>query len=104
MYKESMLKSCCGIRYKLVITDLNMPVMNGYEASQEIKSFNKQMNSLSEPGLGFNVGNIDTPIVAFSAYLIDGDLKKLFEYGLCNTLPKPFYKKDLINILNLHYF
>jgi CheY-like chemotaxis protein len=29
-------KTCCDVRYKLVLTDLNMPEMDGFDASRQI--------------------------------------------------------------------
>ncbi len=36
MYLENMQKTCCDVRYRIVITDINMPRMDGIEASERI--------------------------------------------------------------------
>ena len=41
LFKENMEKECCPIRYKLVLTDLNMPNMDGFDAAIKILDYQK---------------------------------------------------------------
>ena len=34
MYMSNMQKTCCNVRYRLILTDLMMPRMDGIEASE----------------------------------------------------------------------
>lgn len=43
--KANLLKKCCAIRYKLVIMDYDMPVMNGVESSIEILKLKARNNT-----------------------------------------------------------
>lgn len=36
MYMESMQKTCCDYRYRIILADINMPRMDGIEASERI--------------------------------------------------------------------
>jgi len=64
----------------LVLMDLKMPVMDGYEATRQIKSF--------LPNL---------PIIAQTAYV--NDKEKAFEYGCTDFISKPFTKEEIIAII-----
>ena len=33
LLKNNLEKTCCATRYRLIITDINMPVMDGFEAA-----------------------------------------------------------------------
>lgn len=32
-------KTCCDVRYRLILTDLNMPIMDGFDAAKNILGF-----------------------------------------------------------------
>jgi len=66
----------------IVLMDLRMPIMNGYEAAKEIlKKYPKAQ------------------IIAQSAYAMKSDKEKALELGFVDFLSKPFNKNDLINKL-----
>ncbi len=70
----------------LVLMDIRMPEMGGYEASRLIRSFNK-----------------DVIIIAQSAYVLSGDRKKAIEAGCNDYITKPINSKALMDLL-IKYF
>ena len=66
----------------LVLMDLQMPEMNGYEATGLIKREN--------PGV---------PIIAQTAFAMSDDRGKALDAGCDDYLPKPIKSKDLLNIV-----
>ena len=36
MYLKNMQKTCCDVHYRIILTDINMPRMDGIEASERI--------------------------------------------------------------------
>ena len=71
----------------MIFMDINMPVMGGIEATQEILSYE-------------NISRIThTPIIALTSNSIAGDKQKCLEAGMDGYLSKPFQISALENIL-----
>lgn len=64
-------------RYDLVIMDLMMPVMDGLEATAEIRRF--------EANLCYS-----TPIIGLTANTFDSDRDRCLEFGMDEYMAKPF--------------
>jgi len=71
--------------YDLVFMDLLMPEMDGYEATKEIRRFNKTI-----------------PIIALTADVMKGVEAKTKEAGMNSYLTKPVNKDELLKILVLY--
>ena len=76
----------------LILMDLRMPVMDGYEASRRIKSTEKGKQ---------------TPIIALTASSFEDERRKIMGQGLQGHIRKPFRESDLFgtigNILGIQY-
>lgn len=63
-------------KFDIVFMDLQMPIMDGVEASQKIREWES--------------GGVSTFIVALTASYLPERGEKLFEAGIDNYIPKPF--------------
>ena len=72
--------------YSAVIMDIQMPVMNGYEATRAIRSL---------PGEYYRT----LPIIAMSANAYDEDIRASLDSGMNAHIAKPFQPDDLIKTL-----
>lgn len=70
--------------YDLILMDVQMPEMDGYEATRQIRN----------PESGIRNPNI--PIIALTASVVRSDLKKCIDAGMNSYIPKPFSKEDLV--------
>ncbi len=66
----------------LVLMDIKMPLMNGFEATREIRLFRK-----------------DIPIIAITAHAMTGDEKKAFDAGCDGFIAKPVSSEALLEEL-----
>ncbi|NLF84048.1 MAG: response regulator, partial [Candidatus Gastranaerophilales bacterium] len=78
-------------RYGLILMDCQMPVMDGYEATKEIRKIEK-----NEIERGY------TPIIALTAHAMEEAKHKCKEAGMDDYLSKPFEIEKMINTINYH--
>ena len=69
--------------YDLILMDIQMPVMDGYEATRHIRD-----------------AGITTPIVALTAAAMVEDMRKAKACGMNDHLSKPFRQEEMIRVLN----
>jgi signal transduction histidine kinase/CheY-like chemotaxis protein/HPt (histidine-containing phosphotransfer) domain-containing protein len=74
--------------YDLVFMDVQMPVMNGYKATEKIRQWERERSA-----------KIRMPIIAMTANAIAGDREKCLAAGMDDYISKPIRKITLINIL-----
>jgi CheY-like chemotaxis protein len=72
--------------YALVLMDCQMPVMDGFEATQTIRR--------GERGTGHII-----PIIAMTANAMQGDRERCLEAGMNDYLTKPIDQNALFNVL-----
>jgi CheY-like chemotaxis protein len=70
----------------LVMMDILMPEMNGYEATRLIRQFNK-----------------DLIIIAQTAYALFGDREKAIESGCNDYIAKPILKEELLALIQKYF-
>jgi CheY-like chemotaxis protein/signal transduction histidine kinase len=75
------------IDFDLVLMDINMPIMDGYTATQMIR-LDKKFDGL--------------PIVAFTALVLDSEIQKMFNSGINAFLAKPLKIGKLYTALSLY--
>ena len=69
----------------LILMDIQMPVMNGYDSTLEIRKIPDAEK---------------IPIIALTAGTIVGEKEKCIEYGMNDYIPKPIDKENLVKIIS----
>lgn len=70
-------------KYDLILMDIQMPLMDGYEATRYIR------NQLAS----------NVPVIAMTAFGLNGENEKCFECGMNDYVSKPFTIENLGNII-----
>ncbi|MDM8159699.1 PAS domain S-box protein [Labilibaculum sp. K2S] len=70
----------------LVLMDIQMPGMNGYEATREIREFNKEVI-----------------IIAQTAFVLEGDKEKAIGAGCNNYISKPINPNILLSLVQSYF-
>jgi two-component system, cell cycle response regulator DivK len=78
---EQALAAVAEQRPDLILMDLQLPILDGYEATRRIKA---------NPALK------DVPIIAVTSYALSGDEAKARAAGCDDFVPKPFSPRQLL--------
>jgi CheY-like chemotaxis protein len=74
------------VPYDLVLMDIQMPELNGYETTQVIREELK----------------LALPIIAMTAHALPDEKEKCLACGMTDYLAKPIQENTLLNLLNTH--
>jgi len=68
-------------KFDLILTDMQMPVMNGFEATEKIRTMPEYK---------------EIPIIALTAFAMKGDKEKCLESGATDYIPKPIDSQEFV--------
>ncbi|MDP8217572.1 MAG: response regulator, partial [Candidatus Theseobacter exili] len=95
-HSKALLKAGTGIEavnicrnnpdIDLILMDIQMPVMNGYEATRQIREFNNEV-----------------VIIAQTAFGLSGDREKAIEAGCNDYISKPIIKNELMSLIQQYF-
>jgi signal transduction histidine kinase/ActR/RegA family two-component response regulator len=70
--------------YHLILMDIQMPEMNGYETTEFIRT----------------KLNINVPVIAMTAHALPGERAKCMSYGMTDHISKPIKENELLNLID----
>jgi len=83
VFENSLKKKCCNVGYPLVITDISMPILSGYDLARKML----RLQQKKEAWLGVTESKFT--IMALSAHVDDGVKKQAFDIGMKDVIAKP---------------
>jgi two-component system cell cycle response regulator DivK len=84
---EEAIAAVATQRFDLILMDIQLPVMDGYEATRRIRS-NPELNSI--------------PIIAVTSYALIGDEAKALAAGCNGYITKPYSPRALLAKVREH--
>lgn len=82
---QQTLELCASQTFDIILMDMQMPNMNGYDATRQLRS-----------------QGVKTQIIAVTANAMTGDEKKCMEVGCDGYLSKPIDRKKLHELIGKH--
>jgi len=82
--------------YDLILMDLQMPEMDGFEATRKIRAMEKEMKT---SGMEFPKG---VPIIAMTANVFKEDIEKCLEVGMNDHIGKPLDFNEVLEKLKYY--
>jgi CheY-like chemotaxis protein/signal transduction histidine kinase len=87
---EEAITALSAVSYDIVFMDVQMPVMDGIEATRHIRSGSRKTL------------NPDVPIIAMTAHTLPGIQKQFHEVGMNGTIIKPIHPDEISNCIKKH--
>ena len=81
-------------KYDMIVMDLQMPEMDGYEATRQIRAFEAERNG----------GDTQIPIIAMTANVFKEDVEKCMAVGMNDHIGKPININEVMEIMNNYFF
>ena len=79
------VKACNNAKIDLVLMDIKLPKMDGFEATRRIKKTHPKL-----------------PIIAVTAYAMEADKNECVQAGCDNYISKPFRMEDLFSLITTY--
>ncbi len=84
---EEALKAAREEHFDIILMDMQMPIMNGFEAIEKIRQIPEYK---------------DTPIISLTAFAMKGDREKCLDAGATDYIPKPIDSKEFIEKIKFY--
>ena len=84
------VKMAKDVKYDLIFMDCEMPILDGYYATVQIREFESSSQVIKKR----------TPIVALTAKVMSNDRKKCMDSGMNDYVAKPIIESAIVSVIN----
>lgn len=81
-----------GMKYSIILTDFNMPVMNGIEATTKMRNYFAMRNITDQP-----------KIIGITGHVLESFKEEGLRSGMDEIYGKPVYNDTMKQILSKYY-
>jgi CheY-like chemotaxis protein len=85
---EDVIGALARDAFDCILMDVQMPLLDGVEATRQIRTSQS----------GFR----DIPIIALTAYAMNGDKESFLEAGMDDYISKPVNRDELVEVIRRH--
>lgn len=106
---QEVIQALKNIPYDVIFMDVQMPVMDGYEATRKIRNWSFETEGFLESiqptpsdqsrTKDSNIRIEDIPIIAMTAHAMEGDREKCLRAGMNDYISKPVRPDELVEVL-----
>ncbi|GAB4471723.1 MAG: hypothetical protein Kow0088_05680 [Anaerolineales bacterium] len=86
---KEALEALQKMHYQIVLMDVQMPEMDGFEATRQIRTLHAPYK--------------DVPIIAMTAHALKGDREKCLKAGMNDYISKPLHADELFQVIRKWY-
>jgi CheY-like chemotaxis protein len=84
--------------YDLILMDIQMPLMDGYEATNAIRNLENEFDEIGNRKDSIKLERI--PIIAMTAHAIEGYRDRCLEAGMDDYITKPFKRIEFLSMVD----
>lgn len=111
IFKKDRAKKCCTKRIQMIMMDLVMPVLDGFDATTQIFDILRQERVIAGTYDTSNdakkpqemAAEMGVAVVAITAYIDQPTVDKIFDIGMVEAIQKPIKSTRMDELVNKYY-
>ena len=111
IFKKDRAKKCCDKRIQIIMMDLFMPILDGFDATSQILDILRQERAIAGTYDTSNdykrpqemAAEMKVAIAAITAYIDQPTVDKIFDVGMVEAIQKPIKSTRMDDLVKKYY-